>query len=201
MPSVPVGDAGQVDGRPHLVADAQVELALVRLGEGVRLPELHRRHSGRADRPAPHSSASTSTGHRRDDGVRPVQQAGLEGERRLVVQPLRLPLRDELGDDDGDHVVGALGVELVEVLEHRLGQLAVRRGDRVQRDRHVVVAPTPRRAAPAPRASVTTETAISRSGASDRAYCTASSTPRWTEPTSTTTRWVRRGGRVARRRR
>ena len=42
--------------------------------------------------------------------------------------------------------------------------------------------------------SVTTDRPINRSGAIDRAYCTASMTPRCTEPTSTTTRFVRRGG-------
>src|SRR5437870_5057382 len=42
-------------------------------------------------------------GYGRHDGVGPVQQPGLEGQRRLVVEELRRPRRDELRDDDRDH--------------------------------------------------------------------------------------------------
>src|SRR4051795_5217125 len=75
------------------------------------------------------------------DRVRPVQQPGLERQRALVVEELRAPRRDELGDDDRDHLVGRLFVELVEVAQDGPGQLAVRRVDGVQVDGDVVLIP------------------------------------------------------------
>jgi len=35
------GNVGEIDGRNDTIADAQVDLALVRVGERVRFPELH----------------------------------------------------------------------------------------------------------------------------------------------------------------
>ena len=42
---VPAATPGRSTRRPHPVTDAQVELTLVGLGEGVRLPHLHRTES------------------------------------------------------------------------------------------------------------------------------------------------------------
>src|SRR4051794_41585228 len=80
-------------------------------------------------------------GYGRHDRVGPVQQPGLERQRALVVEELRAPRRDELGDDHRDHLVGRLLVELVEVLDHGPGELAVGRVDRVQFDGDVVLVP------------------------------------------------------------
>ena len=128
------------------------------------LTSLSQRPTARAVR---HSSGSgrISTGTDVTTVLGRYEQAGLEGERRLVVQPLRLPLRDELGDDHGDDVVEAVGVELVEVVEHRAGELAVRRQHRVHRDRDLVDC-AHACANCSCSGPVTTETASSRSGAS-----------------------------------
>src|SRR5829696_6000025 len=75
--------------------------------------------------------------YRRDDGVRAVQQAGLDRERRLVVQPLAAELRDELGNDHSDQFVPGITVEFVDVVENRPGQVAVGGADRVELDRQV----------------------------------------------------------------
>src|SRR3977135_3570948 len=81
-------------------------------------------------------------GYGRHDRVGPVQQSCFQRQGALVVEELRRPRGDELGDDHGDHLVGRLLIELVEVLDHRARQLPVGRVDRVQLDGDVVVVPT-----------------------------------------------------------
>src|SRR5829696_2240103 len=80
-------------------------------------------------------------GYGRHDRVGAVQQSCLERQGALVVKELRRPGRHELRDDHGDHLVGRLLVELVEVLDHRPRQLTVGRVDRVELDRDVVLVP------------------------------------------------------------
>jgi hypothetical protein len=49
------------------------------------------------------------------------EEGALDEESRLVVEQMLPPVPgDELGNDDGDHVVLAQGEEVVEVLEERL---------------------------------------------------------------------------------
>jgi hypothetical protein len=60
----------------------------------------------------------------------------------LVVEHVRVPGgHDDLRDDDRDDVVGALAVELVEVAQHRPGELAVSREEDVELDRDLVLGP------------------------------------------------------------
>src|SRR6478672_12125809 len=66
-------------------------------------------------------------GYGRHDRVGPVQQSCFEREGALVVEELGAPRGDEFRDDHGDHLVGGLMVELVEVLDDGPGQLPVGR--------------------------------------------------------------------------
>src|SRR5215211_1224715 len=101
------------------------------------IPDPHATHGS-----PPASALVDVDGHRRDHGMGPEQEAGLEGQGRLVVEHLRVPGgHHELGDDDGDEVVGVLGVEVVEEGQHRSGQLPVRGVHGVQLDGDVPLVP------------------------------------------------------------
>ena len=66
-------------------------------------------------------------------------------ERALVVERLLPPVVEhELGEDDGEEVVGVLLVELVDEPQDRPRQLAVGRVHGAQLDRDVVVLPLAR---------------------------------------------------------
>src|SRR5215469_18745521 len=61
------------------------------------------------------------------------QEGALDEESRLVVEQMLPPVPgDELGNDDGDHVVLAQGEEVVEVLEERLEKRPVGRAQHYQ---------------------------------------------------------------------
>src|SRR5262249_61359399 len=61
------------------------------------------------------------------------EEGALDEESRLVVEEMLPPVPgDELGNDDGDHVILAQGEEVVEVLEERLEKRPVGRGQDYQ---------------------------------------------------------------------
>ena len=120
--------------------------------------------------------------HHRDAGLE--QQPGLHLQGPVVVQTVLPPRGHELADHHR-HQVGALGLDRLDLLEQRLADLPVGRGDDVERHRHLLLDPLAPRAARRPRASSAMCTARTRSGRSSSATRNASRAPSCSVATGT----------------
>src|SRR6267143_5644030 len=99
-------------------------------------------YGGSSRRPRNGGSALEQIRHVGDDRVPPEEQRTLDQKGRLVVQDVLPPVPwQELREHDGDHLLVPARLDLVEIVQERPQERAVRRGQDDQGDAEAPLAP------------------------------------------------------------